>query len=133
MRSQVAPRKDRMFFYPSNIVDDSDSDWADEEDEVSAEMLSLNALVYRERDSAKQCAFESTHGMRQFLPSEEFSPQGMVTGGSNSGGLSIFETMCRLQLRVDQEADQRIKGGARRTNGGGERAEAYAVRSAQNE
>jgi len=116
-----------MFFHPSKIIDDSDSDWADEEDEVNAEMHSLNALVCRERDSAKQCAFESTHGMRQF------SPQEMVTGGSNSGGLSIFETMCRLQLRVDREADQRIEGEARiRTNGGGERAEAYDVRSAQN-
>jgi len=102
MRSQVAPRKDRMFFYPSNIVDDSDSDWADEEDEVSAEMHSLDALVYRERDSAKQCAFESTHGMRQFPPSEEFSPQGMVTGGSNSGGQSIFEATKRsLSSRLD--------------------------------
>jgi len=101
MRSQVAPRKDRMFFHPSKIIDDSDSDWADEEDEVSAEMHSLNALVYRERDSAKQCAFESTHGMRQFPPSVEFSPQGMVTGGS-SGGHSIFEATKRsLSSRLD--------------------------------
>jgi len=117
-----------MFFHPSKIKDDSDSDWADEEYDASDGMAmhSLNAMAMH---SAKQCTFESS----ATFDGEEFSPQGTVTGESNSGGLSIFETMCRLQLRVDQEADQRIKGGARRTNGGGERAEAYAVRSAQNE